>query len=137
MGVLGIILLVTGNRLSFPPALFLPLGVMLGGVYGLGFVLGSLSLMYKRVEALLGMSQFLLMALVVVPFETWETPVARFLPLVPGAILMRDLMARSLPLDWTGLAVAAVNSAVYFILGLTVFHWMEKQTKRKGLLGSY
>lgn len=137
LGVLALILLVTGNQLAFPPALLLPLATVLIGVYGLGYILGSLSLMFKRIDSLMGLSQFALMALVIVPFENWQTAAVNALPLVPSAIMLRDLMARGLALDPTLLGWCAINGFVYFLLGLMVFKWFEKQTKERGLLGTY
>lgn len=137
IGVLGVILAATGNRLSFPPSLLLPLATVLLGVYGLGFILGSLSLMFKRIDSLMGLSQFGLMALVIVPFENWQAPAVNALPLVPGAIMLRDLMARGIGLDLTLLAWSVLNGFAYFLVGLLVFRWFEARTKERGLLGSY
>lgn len=137
-GVLAIILVTTGNSLSFPPSLFLPIFAVLIGVYGLGFILGSLSLLYKRIGALMGLSQFGLMALIMIPFE--QTPfsdAAQFLPLTPGAVILRDLMARGLALDPSLLLLATINSLAYFAVGFAIFTWVAGKTKERGLLGSY
>lgn len=140
LGILGILLLVTGTRLHFPAALLLPLATAVSACYGIGLSLGALALVYKRVAPIIQMSQFALIALIMVPFETWHAGSANpffLLPLVPSAALLRDLMARGQALDPFVLAVAAANAAVFLSLGAVLFHVAERAVKRQGMLGSY
>lgn len=140
VGILGILLLSTGTGLRFPPELFLPLITALATCYGLGFMLGSFALLFKRIGPLVQMAQFGLLALVMLPFETWHADAANpyyLLPLVPGAALLRDLMARGLALNPAIFGVAVANACFYLTLGVLVFQWAERQTKRRGLLGTY
>lgn len=136
--VLAVILLATGTKLTFPPALFLPLGLLLLGVYGLGYILGSLSLLFKRIGALRSIFQFVLMALIIAPLETMLPPAAvRALPLVPGAVMLRDLMARGESLSLFELGITAVNCFTLFMIGVVTFRWMESRAKRLGVIGTY
>jgi len=140
MAALMIILLVTGVRLHFPPLLVLPLLSALAGVYGLGFALGSLVLVFKRIGPLLSFAQFGLALLIMPPFEAGRSHALKgldLLPLVPSAGLLRDLMARSLPFDLSSFTIALANGVVYLALGVLIFHWAEKKAKQQGLLGSY
>jgi len=54
-----------------------------------------------------------------------------------GAGLLRDLMARGESLNYTKLAIAAVNGVVYFALGLLLFYLAERVAKRRGMLSGY
>ncbi len=138
--ILGFLLLVTGTTLHFTPALLAPLATALAACYGIGLVLGSMALVFKRIEALIQISQFGLIALVMVPFEAWPagSPNPFFaLPLVPSAAMLRGLMARGEALTAPALAMALANGAVYLALGALVFRWAERASKRQGLLGSY
>ncbi|HEX8274254.1 MAG TPA: ABC transporter permease [Longimicrobiaceae bacterium] len=137
---LGFLLLITRTTLHFPPGLFIPLASALAACYGLGLVLGSLALVFKRVEAVIQISQFGLITLVMVPFETWQGGSVNpyyLLPLVPSAALLRDLMVRGQSLDPAVLLVALLNGTVYLVLGSLVFRWAERTTKQQGLLGTY
>lgn len=134
------IIALTKSQLSFPPSLLLPLLTVLLGAYGLAFTMGSLALLLKRVQQLLGIFQFALLSLLTVPTETWTGPlrlVGLLLPMMPGAGLLRNLMARGQILDPITFAIALVNGAAYFTLGLFLFRWAEKETKRRGRLGGY
>lgn len=140
LSVLLIIIALTRSQISFPPSLLLPLLTVVLGAYGLAFTIGSLALLLKRVQQLFGIFQFALLSLLTVPTETWTGSlrvVGWLLPMMPGAGLLRDLMARGQILDPIALAIAFLNGAAYFTLGLCLFSWAERETKRRGRLGGY
>lgn len=132
--VLGLILAaLTGAQLDFSPAVFLPaLGVLLGG-YGLGLLMGSLALLFKRIGQLLGLSQFLLL----IPLQAPGEGVWALLPLAPGAALTREMMAQGSPLGTGPLLLAWANGLGYFLVGLWVFNWAVRLAKARGLLHGY
>jgi ABC-2 type transport system permease protein len=138
--ILMLILGLTGSRLNFQPVLFLPLITLLMAAYGVAFAIGSLALLFKRVQQLQAIFQFALLFLLATPTETWQPPgqvLAQFLPMTPGAALLRDVMARNLPLNVPSLLVAVINGAVYLGLGLLLFRWSALETKRRGRVGGY
>jgi ABC-2 type transport system permease protein len=138
--VLLIIITLTGSNLSFPPILGLPLFSVLLGAYGISFTMGSLALALKQVQQLLSIFQFGLLFLFTIPVETWTGAmrIAGFLlPMAPGAGLLRDVMARGEPLNWGVWAIALLNGLVYFTVGILLFQWAERETKRRGKLGGY
>lgn len=140
MVVLSLIIAITGARLTFSTALLLPLLTLLLSAYGLAFFVGSFALVFKKVQQLLGLFQFVLLFLLAAPTEEWSggaRSLANILPILPSTGLLRDLMARSQPLDWGEWAIALANGIVYFTLGMLVFRWAERQAKQQGSLGGY
>ena len=137
--ILLIIMLLTGTRLAFPPALVLPLITVLLGAYGISLAMGSLALLLKQVQQLIGIFQFVLLFVLTVPIEesTGTAILGWLLPMAPGAALLRQLMAQGRPLDLTQLLVALINGTVYFGLGLVLFRWAEREAKRRGRLAGY
>jgi ABC-2 type transport system permease protein len=138
--ILTLIMVLTGRYLAFPPMLIFPLSSVIMGAYGMSFAIGSLALLLKRIQQLLGIFQFALLFLLTVPSETWTGSMkilGLLLPMTAGAGLLRDLMARQQPLDLIQLSFALLNGAVYFGLGLLLFRWAERETKRRGRLGGY
>lgn len=138
--ILVMILLLTGRQLFFPPSLVLPFTTVLLSAYGLAFAMGSLALLLKRVQQLLGIFQFVLLFLLTMPIETWVgTPriLGFLLPLAPGAGLLRDVMARGEGINWLHLAIAFLNGIIYLTLGLFLFRQAEQITKRRGRLSGY
>lgn len=138
--ILFIIILLTGSSLYFPPLLVLPFISILLGAYGFAFMVGSLALLVKRVQQVLPLLLFPLLFLLTIPTETWTgTPklLAFFIPMNPGAGLLRDLMARGKGLDFITLTIAFTNGLIYFSIGLFLFRLAEKEAKRKGILSGY
>lgn len=140
LSILLIIMALTGSRLQFPPTLLPPLLTILLGAYGLAFIMGSLALLLKQVQQLLGIFQFALLFLMATPTETWAGSlqlVRWLLPMTGGAGLLRDVMARGEALDLSGLSLAFLNGISYFTVGLLIFCFAEREAKRRGLLGGY
>jgi ABC-2 type transport system permease protein len=140
LSILLIIMALTGSRLEFPPTLLLPLLTVLLGAYGLAFMMGSLALLLKRVQQLLGIFQFALLFLMATPTETWagSLQVVRWLlPMTAGAGLLRDLMARGEALNLAQFSLALLNGIGYFTVGLLIFRFAERSAKRRGMLGGY
>ncbi|BAY86454.1 ABC-2 type transporter superfamily protein [Calothrix parasitica NIES-267] len=138
--IIIIISLLTGSSLYFPPLLVLPFISVLLGAYGFAFIIGSISLLFKRVQQLLPLFLFPLLFSLTIPTETWTgTPkfLALLIPMTPGAGLLRDLMARGDGLNLINLAIAFINGIVYFAIGLLLFKVAEKEAKRKGILSGY
>ncbi|MEN2982291.1 MAG: ABC transporter permease [Thermus sp.] len=128
-----VLMALTGARLSFAPGVVLPfLAVLLGG-YGLGFAMGSLALLYKRIGQLLGLSQFLLLFLLQAPGKG----AFLLLPLAPGAALAREMLAQGSPLDPMALGLAFLNGFLYLGLGLFLFGRAVRRAKARGLLHGY
>ncbi|MEL6940858.1 MAG: ABC transporter permease, partial [Cyanobacteria bacterium J06598_1] len=138
--VLSIIIAMTGSKIAFPLILLLPLTTLLLGAYGLAFLIGSFALVLKNVQQLLSLFQFFLFFLLAAPTENWTGParaIVNVMPILPSTGLLRDLMARELPLNWQGWAIALVNGLIYFTLGTSLFRWAEGKAKQQGTLGSY
>ncbi|WP_017317477.1 ABC transporter permease [Mastigocladopsis repens] len=140
LGILFIIMMLTGSRLNFPPTLLLPFVAVVLGANGFAFAMGSLALLFKRIQQLIALSQFPFLFLLTTPTETWTGPakiLAAILPMTPGAGLLRDLMARGESLNFPKLSIAFINGAVYFAVGLLLFHFAERQAKQRGMLSGY
>jgi ABC-type Fe3+/spermidine/putrescine transport system ATPase subunit len=89
------------------------------GMLGVGFMVVGLALVYKQVESLLQIVQFVFLALVAVPLSA--APWLEFAPVVKGADMVRAVMVEGVSLggfglfDWFSLTGSAV---VYFALGV-------------------
>jgi ABC-2 type transport system permease protein len=140
IGILLIITVLTGTHLSFPPLLVLPLMAVLLGAYGLSLTVGSLALLLKRVQQILGFLPFGLVLVLMVPVESWTGPfqlLGFILPMTPGAEMLRDLMARGELFNWVAFAIALLNGGAYLALGLFLFRKAEQVAKHRGKLGGY
>jgi ABC-2 type transport system permease protein len=140
LGILLVIILLTGSQLNFSVALLPPLLTVILAAYGVAFAVASLTLVVKRVQQIQVIIQFGLLFLLATPTETWtgtSKTLAQLLPMTMGAGLLRDLMARNLPLNWQVWSSALAISSLYLGVGLLLFYGAEKMVKRRGVLGGY
>ncbi|MEO0540582.1 MAG: ABC transporter permease [Cyanobacteria bacterium P01_A01_bin.105] len=136
--ILQILIWMTGSELAFPFALIWPMITLLLATYGFAFVMGSAALVFKQVQQVLPIFNFLLLFLLAAPTEEMGGgAVANLLPMLPSTAVIRALMARNEPLDGTQMLIALANGLVYFAIGLLVFRWAEQQAKQRGILGGY
>lgn len=120
------------------PLVFALLVPTLGGVVGLGFAVGGLALMFKQIQSLLQVLQFLFLGLAFIPLAS--APYLEVAPIIKGVDLVRSVTVYGAGFadigvrDWASLWV---NAAVYVLLGLWAFRAAEGRARQRGLLGHY
>lgn len=139
-GVLLVMMMAaTGRWVHLDVVSLLPLVLLtLAGVYGIGFIMGGLALVFKRIESFVQIFQFAMVGLIAAPIDRF--PVLRYLPLAEGSRLIRRVMAEGLSLGTlptSDLVFLVINAAFYFGSGLLVFNLLLKTAKNRGLLGHY
>ncbi|WP_254537736.1 ABC transporter permease [Halomarina litorea] len=137
--LLALMVATTGVSLALDPLTVVPLGLLtLASAVGVGFALGGLALVFKRIENLFQLVQFAFVALVALPVE--EAPVLKLLPLSLGSHLLRRAMGEGVAL-WdlpTGdLALLCLTAAGYLGCGYVLFRRLSREARRRGTLGQY
>lgn len=136
---LGIMMVTTGQYLSLNAGVILLIGLTLLSIYGLGYIMGGLSLIFKKVQAGNQILQFLFILLLVLPTIT-DHQIIYFVPLSWGNLMINRMMVDGLSLlDFTLIeySILLINSFAYLIIGLFIFSVMERTAKKRGLLGHY
>jgi ABC-2 type transport system permease protein len=129
----------TGQWLHFDLWTVIPLLLFtMASVQGIGFVMGGLALVFKQVQAALGILQFLFVGLIAAPIE--QFPVLKLLPLSWGTRLIGDSMINgtrlwNIPTD--DLLIVGATGIGYFTAGFIVFKFLEHMARDRGLLGHY
>ena len=139
----GLLLLViqwtTGRHISIDFISFLPLLVLtMTGIAGLGFMLGGLALIFKRIQSYMQITQFILVAFVAAPVGAHS--VLALLPASLGSHLIREVLVAEvsfLALPALSLIGLVVNALFYLIVGIFIFNLCEKKAMKEGLLGHY
>lgn len=114
------------------------LPAVLLGVIGLGFLVAGLAIVYKQIQALLQVVQFVFMAMAFVPLSA--APWLEAAPAVKGIDMARQVLADGRALasfalaDWASLVGAGV---AYLAVGWLVFRACERRAMARGLLGHY
>lgn len=135
-----ILILISGNPFDADLRTLLPMMLLfLVPMIGLSFALGGLQLLFKKLDSMMGLLQYLLAAFVALPVSggfLW----ARLLPGVLPAHLAREIAAAGstgfqIPPDL--LVQSILVSACYLILGFILFALCEKKAKKEGRLAHY
>lgn len=139
--ILIILTLTSGTTLSISPMIALPLLAALLATNGIGLALGALALLWKRIGAALGLVQFLVVSLVVPPFEQILPknllPWTNLAPLAPAARALRSVMTGQAMLGWGEIMTVLANGFVYFAAGVFVFRLGEQLVRKHGALAGY
>jgi ABC-2 type transport system permease protein len=120
--------------------------ITMAGLFGFGFIIAGMTLIFKRVGELAGLTANALLflngsMLPVEQFPRWLALVAKTLPTTQGIILLRDTLLKMQPLYelWKdgSLLLLCSQSIIYFRGGLLVFIWCARKAKLQGTLGYY
>jgi ABC-2 type transport system permease protein len=137
--VLLLMMATTGKWLNLDVLSLIPLILLtVAGAYGIGFFMGGLALVFKRVQSALQVLQFVLVIFIAAPFG-W-LPFMKFLPLSLGTRLIGMVMIEErslLQLPPGDVLFLIGNSAFYFGLGFLAFKFFEDVARDRGLLGHY
>lgn len=129
----------TGQWLRLDLVTLLPLLVFtIASAQGLGFVMGGFALVFKQVQATLGILQFAFVGLLAAPID--RLPWLKYLPLSWGNDLVRRAMIDGVSIfamPAADLLFLVANGAAYFGLGFLGFKFFERRARERGLLGHY
>ena len=129
----------SGQWLHIDVVTLLPLfALLLFAMTGISLMIAGAAIILKQVQALLQIIQFAFFGLVAVPVTL--SPLLDLLPIVRGSTMIRNAMTDGIGLfefalmDW---GLFALNSVIYFVLGVFLFKLAEQHAMNKGLLGQY
>ncbi|MFO7992179.1 MAG: ABC transporter permease [Thermoplasmata archaeon] len=129
----------TGYYLNMNPGVLILIFFTLLSVYGIGYILGGLSLIFKKIQAVFSIMQFVFIVLLILPVIT-DSPVIYFLPVSWGTVLINKMMISGyslFDLSLQSLGILFLNSTIYLGIGYLSFGILEDIAKDKGLLGHY
>lgn len=137
--ILALMLVTTGQSLVIEPVTVLVLGALaVAPAVGVGFAMGALALLYKRVENAFNIVQFVLIGLIAAPVA--EYPLLKWLPLAQGSHLLGRAMTDGVRL-WafpaTELAILVATAVGYLGVGYLLLHRAQRRARRKGVMGHY
>lgn len=130
--------LISGGSASFSSAMLSPILGLEMTATGIGFGLGGIALVFKRVQMLLLFVQIAVMLLVMTRFETMAADAWRSaVPFLSSVESLRQMSIENASLSHLQSAVLIVNGGVYFLVGICVFVACVAYTKRRGVLSHH
>lgn len=130
---------VSGRWLTIDPLTVIPLAVLtVLSILGIGFGLAGMALLYKRIENVFQVVQFVFIGLIAAPVGSMGW--LRALPVSHGSYLTRLAMEDGIrlwefPLAETGLLT--LTAVGYLLVGYYAFHRAQIRARRQGLMGKY
>ncbi len=138
--VLALLLWLTERSVSLSFSVALPIATVIISSVGLGFIAGGVALHAKQISQVLSIAQYPLLFLMMTPFEKLQQELinmAVFLPIVPSAMTLREIMVDGKSISDSYFLIALINAAFYIFLGLFVFRHFVNKVKLSGKLSGY
>ncbi len=136
--ILLAMMLSTGRFLNLDLISLFPLVILLlVPISGLGFILGGLQLLYKRIQSILQVVQFLLVGVIVAPIHLGWT---QLLPGTMASHLVREVMVGEVfitALPFSKILIALGIALIYAFLGILIFKYCERVAMVSGRLGQF
>jgi ABC-2 type transport system permease protein len=122
-----------------PMAFFLIL--LMIGLYGVGFIAAGLTLLIKEAHGILHMFEYVLFLFTPIRYPVEVHPithaVSALIPLTYALIALRGILL-GVKFDFIKTSVILLGIDIVIIpLGLLLFGWVEKRTKKRGTLAHY
>jgi ABC-2 type transport system permease protein len=139
VALLALMVLTTNATLSFYPLTVVLIGLLaLASAVGIGFALGGLALVFKRIENVFQVVLFAFIVFIAVPVE--GSPLLKLLPLSLGSYLLRQSMTEGVPL-WElpafDLGLLVLKAIVYVAVGYLLFQHAGRAARKRGRFGQY
>lgn len=137
--LLLVMMVMTGRWLTVDPVTIVPLLILtVMSVLGIGLLFAGLALVYKRIENLFQLVQFVFIGLIAAPVSSIKG--LKLLPVTQGSYLTRVAMEDGVRL-WEfplqELGILLVTATVYLCIGGYCFYLASIKARREGLLGHY
>ena len=147
VAIVGVILwMILPVTLPLELAALLPFALTMVGLFGFGYAIGGLTLVYKQISSVRGLLTNVLLFLngALLPvnhFPAWLETIAVFLPTTQGIIVLRKVVIDDMSLIavWEdgSMLFLAVQSVLFLAAGWALFNVGERVAKQRGTLGQY
>lgn len=129
--LLILIMITTRPDILFNLQTIIILFIALVGMYGVGFILAGFSIMYKRIQDIIPILQYILLATISLPAINHVS--FTLIPIYSSSILLKkSIIGKNIAFFEYGLFTA--SSVLVFILGVLFFICCEKNVRKKGNL---
>lgn len=128
----------TGIKVHFELTSLAGLLPIILAAQGIGFILGAITQMVKKIGQTLSLFQFGLLFYLVIPVENWSgtaKAIGAGLPLLSGVGFMRSVSAGNT--DWQFYWIATATSLGWFLLSLWLFQAATRTVKKNGQISHY
>ena len=134
------LLAITHIHLQWHWAAVLPFAWALGTAWGLGLIVASIALLFKRIGQVLNIVQFAMLFLILAPiadFPAWQWRIlSALMPFTAQVTLLRDVLSQENASLWLWMESGG-NFLLIILLGILFFIWANRVARSRGILGHY
>lgn len=121
-------------------SILIPIFIGIFSILGIGLIFGGLALIFKKIQSILNIVQYFLIALLLPLPDSFGKITSVLIPFRPSSKMIFSTMLEGM--SFTGFSMFDYglmigNSIMYFGIGLLIFNYCSKLAKRKGVLGQY
>ncbi|OLZ42660.1 ABC transporter [Natrinema saccharevitans] len=105
---------------------------------GIGFGIGGLALVYKKISSINSIMQFVLIGLIAAPVT--DAPLVGVLPLAQGSTMLQTAMRDGTALwefSLVDLSILLGTGLAYFLVGFVVFYYASRVARKRGVMSHY
>jgi ABC-type polysaccharide/polyol phosphate export permease len=128
--------IVSGKHEVLDPAIVPPLLLLELCATGVGLMLASGALVFKRIRLLLVAMQVAVIFLVMLPASA-DGEWLRVLPISTQVQALRATVRDGVHIGLGAMAMVVANAAVYFLAGATLLHAASRRVRRRGQLAHH
>ena len=129
-------MIITGKYFSYNIIKLIFLLVpLLFSTLGIGFILGGLTLIYKRLQSFAYMIQFFVLFLMVLP--SYPFNFYSLLPIAPHSLVINKVVASKMVISYKWWVYLYISGIVYFFIGVKLYNMLEEKAREKGVIGHY
>lgn len=121
-------------------SILIPIFIGIFSILGIGLIFGGLALIFKKIQSILNIVQYFLIALLLPLPASFNPIISSLIPFKPCSEMVFGTMINGASFTEFSLfdyRIMIGNSIVYFGIGLLIFNYCSKLAKRKGVLGQY
>lgn len=127
------------NLLSCTLIMIMPiLFIAIFSIWGIGYMLGGLSLLFKKISSFSRIIQYIFIGLLVLPLGKY--PIMKFLPFSYGAFMINQIINKQCTLQSFAAVqylILFLNSAFYFVIGIIIYKLCETKVIQNGSIDHY
>ncbi|MDQ2051182.1 ABC transporter permease [Natronolimnohabitans sp. A-GB9] len=139
MLILALMMVSTGRYLAFDVISILPIALLtLMSIVGIGFIFAGLTLIYKKLDSVSQLMQFVIIGLIAAPSA--GSNLLALLPLVQGSSMMQVAMRDGVRLwefSLLEIGILCGTAIFYSVVGYMVFQFCARVARSRGLMGQY
>lgn len=135
-----IIMMITNNWIKFSPITVLPFFLALLVTIGLGYLIVSLVLKFKRIGSSLVIFQYVYLGILLINFENYPLSIkylSCLLPICPMVSWMR-LIVNQRKYNFSFYLMASIfNAILWLVIGFFIFEITNRKVRKAGSLAAY